>query len=320
MAIVLAIILVASIILILSIMGIGGSFFDKLNASIEDRIRVQNAQADPDIKNTGNFAIDTGTRVCDLRLDFVGSVSANSLVVTGGISLWQGSFAFDFITGDLHNINVVEYKWLCPQIGLTQTNWFELMENSWLSYVGNPPIQTFASLEQQNILDGLIDDDIRIWWFFEGTSNNNGKNLIARSEDKLSSPLHDGAFSNFQVIRAGTISPSEFKVTVWLYDLTEDDYSIEFWNPDFPVNNKRVNHHFFIDICKPGTELTPAQLVDLRVGRTGLDRPSTAFPDEPISDEPHETTTTTPTSTTSPPTTDGTVTTTPTKTIPVAQC
>ena len=323
-----AIILVASIVLILSIMGIGGSFWDKVNADIDQRLKLQRSSGDADLSTQGNYAEDTGTRVCDLQLNFVGSISGNGIDAligsVDGVKLFMGSNPLDFLIGDLHNNAIMTYKWLCTNTGLTQTNWLEVWQNSVSS-------NSVVGFTQANIFDSKFDNDVRIWFFLEGSSLNTGKILIGKASHDDTVNQNPPVFSDFQLIKGGTTSPAEFRVTVRIFDTTEDDYTIEFWNDKYPINDKRVNHIFTAKICKPGTELTLAQLVDLRiVGET-----DTRGGSRTVSTDSHEETTTTITTKTDsgsttttisstgetiPPTSDGTVTTGSTSSTPVAVC
>lgn len=227
-----------------------GSAFDDLQKQVDERVAIQNDQSGADVQSVGNLAIDTGTRVCNLKVEFVGMAKGNLL--DSDIRTYSGNFlkssfftinnAFD---PDAFNTNVLEYQWYCTDPGPEQASLLDL-----LSFHAEANANSLGGkLATGNIFE--TDTELNLRFLFTGDSINTGKKLVAsKTPNGVVDQLE---FSDKVVIPNGTPFPLAYGVPVYLYDVTEDDYRIKFWNQDFTHNDKPVGFKFDHKICKPGT-------------------------------------------------------------------
>lgn len=227
-----------------------GSAFDEFNAAVDEKVKAQSDQSGADVKTLGNLAEDTGTRVCNLKVEFVGMAKGNLL--DSDLRTYSGNFlkqsfftinnAFD---PDAFNTNVLEYQWYCTDPGPEQASLLDL-----LSFHGEANANSLGGkLATGNIFE--TDKDIKLRYFFTGDSINNGKKLAAAKDPN--GIVNQLEFSDSVDIGTGTKFPLAYGVPVYLYDVTEDDYEVDFWVDKFPHNDKPIGFKFQHNICKPGT-------------------------------------------------------------------
>lgn len=227
-----------------------GSAFEDIQKNVDESIKAQSDQSPATVKSVGNLAEDTGTRVCNLKVEFVGMAKGNLL--DSDIRTYSGNFlkqsfftinnAFD---PEAFNTNVLEYQWYCTDPGPAQASFLDL-----LSFHAEANANSLGGkLATGNIFE--TDEDVNLRYFFTGDSLNTGKKLVAsKTEGGVVDQLE---FSDKVEIPQGTKFPLAYGVPVYLYDVTEDDYQIDFWVDRFPHNDKPVGFKFQHDICKPGT-------------------------------------------------------------------
>lgn len=200
---------------------VGVSFSDLLQdakAFVDEQAEKKNDASDPDVKDNGNFAEDTGTRVCDLEVTFVGFINNFDLykwkiepdVLFGeGTFLFMGDHGADifgiFPVAENTNKNIIEYQWYCK--GEIGTN------ASWLANVG------VNNLVKGSIFDKTKGETIRIK--FEAITDS-GKKMFDKS-GKVQ-------FQNTQTLSTGKDYPIALTLSVYLEEVTEDDYEIRFWS------------------------------------------------------------------------------------------
>lgn len=269
--IIIAIILIAALILTFSVLGIGGAFWDSVITTAEEKLKRQNddntATNDPDVSTTGTFAKDTGTRVCNLNIKFVGTVDGNLL--SDDINLFHGDYQYtvnsdvwvqlnseiDQITGttgnEFFNTNVVEYLWVCTddnKTDLANASWIDLALFNWSARIGNPAISDLGvtKLSLEEITGG--EKTVR-YNFYAEKLDDRSKRLSAKTLESSTEVKTD--FQARQILADGTKLPANYNVNQWLYDVTEYDYMLTFWSDEWLVNDKRVNQEFQYKICRP---------------------------------------------------------------------
>jgi len=120
--------MVVQLIVILIILGLGfyiissgTDLFSDILTSAEDRIAKQNEIPDQDFQERVNFAKDTGTRVCDLRITFFATAhnfdpTSFSVFETflGDINIFHGDVRVGVLAVSLAgNTDIFDYQWLC---------------------------------------------------------------------------------------------------------------------------------------------------------------------------------------------------------------
>ncbi len=232
-----AIVVIIGLVLVLSILGIGEEFFRDIASSAQEQREQQNDQASPDLQTTGNFAKNTGTRVCNIRVDFVGLVSkvdAYGFNVLGDdIFIYMGDHGILAETlGQLtQDKSIIKYQWFC--IGDPVALTWNLQKNS------------LSALAFFDTFDGEI-----VRMKFEAFSMDTGKNMF----DKTGGIQ----FQAKQTLPFGNTGTTTLDVTIFLEDVTEDNYNLRFWSDTSRVGvggpTKDLGHKFSYDLCKP--ELT----------------------------------------------------------------
>ncbi len=205
-----------------------GGAWEKVFEALDEQRERQNDQADPSIANSGNLAKDTGTRVCNLKINVVGS--ASGVIFSDDLKLFVGDFGL-FAN---HDKSIIRYQWYCT--GLPSTA-------SWFSFYGEKAI---SDLEQQNLLRSE-GQTIRIK--LDGESKTTGKLLVGKQSENSNVLINQ--FQDITEIPQGAEFPVGWNVRIFLYDVTEDDYNIEFWSEDFRINDQPVSTHIKYDLCRP---------------------------------------------------------------------
>lgn len=214
-------------------LGIGKDFVTDIQASIRESQEKQKDAQDPSIYSTGNFAKDTGTRVCDLRIEFVGILNdinhyGDPINLADERFIEMGSH-IKFLTFD-YDDRVIVYQWFCRDQAspLSILGW-ELGKMSLLSFG----------------LDTSQGETIR--FKFQGISQNTGKLLFDKNGKGTSSnPLQASTNLPF-----GSEFPVSFNVPIYLEGVTEDDYTIKYHNDDYSVNGKSIGYTFEYNLQKP---------------------------------------------------------------------
>lgn len=232
MALITAIAVIIGAIVILSILGIGADFFEDIQASLIEQQEQQNDQVPENIQDTGNFAKDTGTRVCNLRVDFVGTVTKTDIygfnIFGDDIFVYMGDHGIlaEALSGLRQDKNIINYQWFC--VGDPQTL-------SW----------NFQKLQLFSLLDDLDGEIVRMK--FEGFSKDTGKTLFDKTGNTV--------FQSKQILPTKQGGDVALNISIFLEDVTEDDYTIKFWSDDsfIGVNgaSKEKGHKFSYDLCKP---------------------------------------------------------------------
>lgn len=210
--------------------------FDKVAETLDEQQKSQNDQVAPGVEDVGNLAKDTGGRVCNLKVEFVGSGTGESF--SDDVKLWNGNQNFFGITAK-HDPAVIHYQWFCVgQASLTDMMLFS----------AESKLMSLASLVENNLL--RTTDNVIVRMYFTGDSLSNGRELVASKTP--GGPVDQLQFSNKIVIAEGTDYPFSFNIPVYLYDVTEDNYLVDYWNDQYIFNERNPGHHFTYKICKPG--------------------------------------------------------------------
>jgi len=227
-----AIIVIIGLILVLSILGIGADFFADLQKSVKEKQEEQNDQANPSIQEIGNFAKDTGTRVCNLRVDFIGIVSTADAygfnIIGDDIFIYMGDHgSFVEFFGQLtQDKSIINYQWFCAD---------DLASLSW----------NLQKLQLLGFLDDFDGEIVRMK--FEAFSKGTGKNMF----DKLGKTQ----FQAKQILPFGDTGTTTLTVSIFLEGVTEDNYNLRFWSDTSRIGvggpTKDLGHKFSYDLCKP---------------------------------------------------------------------
>ena len=234
------------------IFGVGTDALDDVFASLDDRKAMQEESPDPEFEERGNFATNTGTRVCDLRITFF--ATAHSFDPTtpdpleglfGNLNIFHGgitAFGDPFFRPLAGNQNIFDYQWFCQ--GPTTTP-LELL--SW-----NLQKNTIGGLEQLSLLAlGQVTDRERIEVNFFGTAIGTGKELVSPSQPSKGS--NSNPFTKAINLPRGVEFPVDYSIQVYLENVTEDNYIITFWDNQWEQNGESPGHRFSPkDVCKPG--------------------------------------------------------------------
>lgn len=223
-----------------------GSAFTDIQRQLDERVELQNEQVNPNVRQIGNLAKDTGTRVCNLKVTFVGSAQGN--LFNNDLDLFHGKFVGLFSDVDIslsgitprHDDSIAIYKWFCQDPGPEQASFLDI-----LSFHSDANLLNLAS---NDIFQ--TQQAIQLRMHFDGTSLTNGKRLVGSQEpDGIVNLLE---FSGSQRIALNTPLPLAYSIPVFLYDVTEDNYDIEFFSKQYKMNDKPVLSKFIYTICKPG--------------------------------------------------------------------
>jgi len=126
---------------------------------------------------------------------------------------------------------------------------------SFLSLLGwNLEKNTAQGIEQLSLLAFGFDESERevIRVNFIGESKTDDRKRLYAPEVPTLGTI-DKPFTDSFRLGVGEDFPIDVVVgRIYLDDVTEDNYLMEFWYDSFPVNNKNVGKHFFKDLCKPG--------------------------------------------------------------------
>jgi len=232
MSLITAIAVIIGAVVILSMLGIGASFFEGIQASIQEQQDQQNDSADPDNARVANLAKDTGTRVCDLKLEFVGAITDDLTSDDRKIFMGDGVSIFDTIKRDN---SVIRYQWSnCGELSLA--SFFATLSFN------------AEKLALNSIFSNTSDGEV-VRFKFCGNSIANGKSLYSPNAPSPVCPFQDQI-----TLSVGAKFPIAFRVPVFLEDVTEDSYYIEYWNDNFQVNDQPVGKRFQYNLCKPGLD------------------------------------------------------------------
>jgi len=235
----LGIIIAVLMILVFSvvILGIGSDSIDKLFKTIAERQESQNDQAPAELQDVGNFAKDIGARVCNLRVDFIGIVSTADAygfnILGDDIFIYMGDHGtlIEILSQLTQDKSIIKYRWFCQD------------EPSSLSWNFQK-----LSLSSLSFLDEFDGEVVRMK--FEATSKDSGKNLFDTT-GKVQ-------FQAKQILPFGSTGTTNLDVTIFLEDVTEDDYDVRFWSDTSRVGvggpTKDFGHKFSFDLCVPGKD------------------------------------------------------------------
>lgn len=242
------------------ILGIGTDFVDDVFKRIDESQEKQKDQADPSITDIGNFAKDIkGARVCDLRIRFVGIITGHDLYglfdFSDQIFLWFGAHPLVTILTSFpdFNENIIEYQWFCQDQNtqpLSLLSW-NLGKN--LAFLTPPTSNTLTPNSildlEQLVLFGQKSDGETVRIKFIGESKTTGKSLFTPTNSKVQ-------FQGSQRLPIDGDFPQALEITIYLEDVTEDDYRIRFWSDTERIGisgaSKALGERFMKDICVPG--------------------------------------------------------------------
>ena len=211
-------------------------FFNDVKKTVDEQTKIANTQGDPDVTTTGNFVEDTGTRTCNLKVEFVGTITGNLL--SDNPSVFNGKYLQDGISLPTHDDSVINYQWYCQgEASLLDMIAFSLADNA-------------SKLQLQNVFE--IENEQQLRFYLSGESKHTGKKLVACKDDENCTDSEKrNEFIGDSLISAGTQLPSGFNVPVYLYDVTEDDYRITYKSDNLKINDRPVNTVFYYDLMKP---------------------------------------------------------------------
>lgn len=222
------------------------SFFSdeilNFQAIAEERL---NKQKDiPDVRDVDDANIASNSDdVCDIRIIFRGIIhdrdfeffSADASFFTDERFIYidnnQGISNWDILTGQ-PNLDPVDYTWFCDFTD-------PLASFSWTQQTADDltPLAFVLGEEQ------TAGEVVRFKFFLE--SKTNGDRAFDFDGLGLNEP-----FQGSTTLPIGSEFPFTWQFSVKLEGITNDHYTMDFFNEDFSVNNRNVNHHFTEDICR----------------------------------------------------------------------
>lgn len=214
---------------------------NQLESLEKERASVQN----PPPNESG--PIKTGDVLCNLKLNLVGSISGQYF--NNDIEFHHGSFQTEpsvfFNTLD-HDPSVIKYKWYCPE-GPNKASLLDYM-----SLFGEIKLEEM-SLALANVnAERDAGATIKYWWHVIGTNQDTGETMTGKLRTSDPDAQRVSEFFKSGILRQGTPLPSSYNVEITIIDVIEADYDLEFWNPDWEVNDRSPNFHFNYAVCKSG--------------------------------------------------------------------
>lgn len=211
-------------------------FADDIKNKVDEQTKKANDQSDPDVETVGNFVEDTGTRSCNLKVEFVGTIAGDLL--TDSPNVFNGKYLQDGFSLPDHDDSVINYQWYCKgEASLLDMLAFSFADNA-------------SKLQLQNVFE--IENEQSLRFYFSGESKNTGNKLVACQDDENCANSEKlTTFSDEVMISAGTQLPSGFNVPVYLYNVAEDDYKISYKSDNLNINDRPVNTVFYYDLMKP---------------------------------------------------------------------
>jgi len=295
------------------VLGIGTDFFDDLFTSFDQKLKKQAEVPEPttlapkegtergSVFARANLAEDTGSRICDLEITFVGTITdipvgtpGVEAGIEGIIGLSRFLYHGDTFFGDIPNdTRIFDYRWYCigavddsgEAVGIdTNTEicglsgvvstFFSQEEEEIICFIPtafdifswNIAKNTLDGVEQLSLLSIIPESfsDIGAFGFtksdneivavnFIGKSKTNGKLLYTPEESNKGD--EDTPFTKSRSIGSGAQFPIDYRLTVYLVDVTEDNYTIEHWYDEFRTNNENVGNIFKKNLCKPNLKV-----------------------------------------------------------------
>lgn len=265
------ILLLVLIIFVAYSFGVGGEVFEDIAADVREDKTKQKDVADPAIIEVGNFASDTGTRVCDLQIKFYGSMSANDPFGIDPFNfgeerwLWHGDIENTAIPGILgfklsSDTRIVSYEWFCPNVNVSAASIFWNIRQNTLSLFPETGEGRELSLlgdvvEGVGDITGLANQKTGgevIRMFFQAESLKTGKLML----DKNAFGLDNKPFQASVTLPVGSTFTYDYVISTRLQDVTEDDYELIFWSQDYEMNKEEPGHRFTYFLCSPDSLVT----------------------------------------------------------------
>lgn len=273
------------------VFGVGTDFLDDIVSSFDERLAKQNEVPSVKLTESGNFAKDTNTRVCDLTITFYGTMTDYNPFSLDPIEIlnlkeqrwiWHGDIkrpiqlGFAEIPGSepiAIDQRVFDYKWGCLGADITPAQ--EESAGRYGCITGINPLPPFDRVEICNLtlvdllswnlnkntkeaidelsllaLGGTTTDKEVIRVNFVGKSlTNQGKFLFTPATAK---GTEENPFTKSFTLPSGSDFPYSYRIELTLSDVTEDNYTIEFWDEDYVQNDKPTGYVFEKKLCKPG--------------------------------------------------------------------
>ncbi len=285
------ILILVVIIFIAYSLGIGGEIIEDAVAGVREAKEKQKDIADPAIFDVGNFAADTGTRICDLSIKFYGTVMPWNNITLENIPivnnddlwLWHGDIKTFLGTDLTDDDRIIEYEWFCPTVNVSAASIFWNLRQNTLELLpsgsGTPSQLTlFEQIEPKQLdilsdISGGIDQFVTlvgsaetngetIRMMFQAESLNTGKLML----DKNAFGLDNKPFQASIDLPFGSDFPYNYIISTRLQDVTEDDYTLMFWNDVYPQNNLDPGFRFEYFICSPTSLAT--NTIGVVIGKT----------------------------------------------------
>jgi hypothetical protein len=241
-------ILVGAIVLVMLLFGtvIFISFFSEeflaLQNIAEERLNKQKDKVDIRDEEDANIASNSDD-VCDLRFTFRGIIhdrdfeffSADDSFFTDERFIYidndQGISNWEILTGQPH-LDPVDYTWFCEFTD-------PLASFSWTQQTSNDLTPLSFALGNE-VTAGEV---IRFKFFMDSKTNGN------RAFDFDGIGLNE-PFQGSTTLPIGSEFPIAWQFSVKLEGITNDHYTMDFWNEDYSVNNRNANHHFTENVCR----------------------------------------------------------------------
>ncbi len=283
-----AVVVILVIVMGMYIFGVGTDFLDDLVSSADELLAKQNEVPSVPLSRSGNFAKDTGTRVCDLQVTFYGTMTDYNPFSLDPVEIlnlkeqrwiWHGGIREEqrifFVETGIEGRPIATdertftYQWYCTGPSITPAQEASAGRYGCITGVSPERIEicdltlldllswnlnknTKAGLEQLSLLflGGETTDKETVRVNYVGKS-------LTNSDKKLFTPANakgteENPFTSSIRLPAGADFPYGYRIETTLSDVTEDNYLLEFWDEDYVQNNKAVGHIFDGKICKPG--------------------------------------------------------------------
>ena len=265
------------------VFGVGTDFLDDIVSTVDRQLAKQNEVPSVSLQKSGNFAKETNTRVCDLNITFYGTMNDYDYYSIDLVNILEQRFIYhgdeSFLGGDFQPFypagdrRVFDYQWYCTGPAITQEQEESAGRGGCTTAIN--PLPPFERIEvcgltaldllswnlNKNTKGGIDELSLLALGFSKTAKERIQVNFVGKSltnSDKyLFTPANskgtdENPFTKSIDLPSGADFPYDYRISITLSDVTEDNYLIEFWDKDYVQNSEPVGHIFSKKLCKPG--------------------------------------------------------------------
>lgn len=237
-----------------SIMGFSVmDYVDEISALAKDKVREQKLTDDASPEERGNTKEKTGGIECDIKLNFVGSITGEPFFGEG-MKVWMGEqSAFGGLVREMHDPSIMKYEWfncsdpIDPTTGLKANSLVDMF-------------RTFSIISSHNLrnmqLDSItkLSNESNLWINIDGRSLNGNGDFVGERTENGPKVLD---FTGVQKFQKNTNLPASFDIEIIVRNVPLDDYEIKYWSEDWRINDEIVGHKFTKNVCLPTDPFVP---------------------------------------------------------------